>query len=252
MRHLRIVLVITATVMAGCRSAGKNSSSQTTQLSTSNACDPKGLIADLSPGGLFAAKRLVYNQQRVDKDWLHPLMIEKVSPNTMGLFHNYLPDQTQTKKMEKTTDGLATLVEETSSMKFIPGSLLEDVIKFNGSNEQLNVFKINGDDLVRAKKISFDVPSKAATIVVINGQTPSLTSALVDGDVTPNNILFIFPDASTFRVQGGRFFGSVVAPKAAVYVESDFTGSIFASEISMREPMQHSFYTGCLARDSDK
>jgi choice-of-anchor A domain-containing protein len=170
----------------------------------------------------------------------------------MGLFHNYLPDQTQTKRMKKTADALATLVKETSSMKFNPGALLDGVIKLNGSNEQLNVFKINGGDLVRAKKMSFEVPSKAATVVVITGQTPSLTSALMDGDVTPNNILFVFPDAATFRVQGGRFLGTVVAPKAAVYMESDFMGSIFASEISMREPMKHSFYTGCLASASDK
>ena len=246
MKHLSIALVVAATIMAGCRTAAENSSSQLQQVSTNDACDPKGLIAALGPGGLFAAKRLVYNQQRVDKDWLHPLMMEKTSPDTLGLFHNYLPDQTQTKKMKKTTDALTALVKETTSMKFIAGALLEGLIKLKGLSQQLNVFKINGDDLVRTKKLSFEVPSNAATIVVINGQTPALASAVVDGEVKPNNILFILPEAATFRVQSGRFFGSVVAPKAAVYVEGDFTGSIFAGEISMREPMKHSFYTGCL------
>lgn len=246
MKSVGIFLVLTVTLAAGCRTAGENPSSQVQQLSASDACDPKGLLVALSPGGLFAAKRLVYNQQRVDKAWLHPLMIEKTSSDTLGLFHNYLPDQTQTKKMKKTTDALTALVKETTSMKFVPGSLVDGVIKLKGLSQQLNVFKINGEDLVRTKKLSFDVPSKAATIVVINGQTPALTSTVVEGDVKPNNILFVLPEAATFRVQGGRFFGSVVAPKAAVYVESEFTGSIFASEISMREPMKESFYTGCL------
>lgn len=241
MKHWCMVLAFVATVTAGCRTASDNSNSQIQQVHTNDACDPKGLLVPLSPGGLFASKRVVYNQPRVEKDWIHPLMIEKTSSDTLGLFHNYLPDQTQTKKIKKTTDALTAILKETASMKFIPGALAEGVIKLKGSNQQLNVFKINGDDLIRTKKISFELPAKAATLVVISGQTPSLTSAVIEGDVKADHVLFVLPEASTFRVQGGSFLGTVVAPKAAVHVEGNFTGSIFASEISMREPMKRAF-----------
>jgi choice-of-anchor A domain-containing protein len=86
----------------------------------------------------------------------------------------------------------------------------------------------------------------AGVIVVMAGQTPSLSSIQVEGVMKPENLLYIAPDAATFRVQGGNFGGTIIAPKASVFMESNFIGSIFAKEVTVRDPMKPAFYQGCV------
>jgi choice-of-anchor A domain-containing protein len=65
--------------------------------------------------------------------------------------------------------------------------------------------------------------------------------------MSPENILYVAPEAATFRLQTGSFGGTLIAPKASVFMEAAFTGSIFAKEVTVRDPMKMAFYKGCVS-----
>jgi choice-of-anchor A domain-containing protein len=246
-RTFRLLTSIVLILASGCRTVGDGASSgELKQVSETSVCDPKNILAELSPGGLYATKRVLYNQPGVEKEWIHPVMIEKSSSGNFGLFHNFIPDTTQSKKIKKINAALAALTKQVSAINAVESKVSGDVVKLKGGSDRLNVFKVDGQVLLGAKEIEFDVSSKASNIVILAGQTPALNSVSIVGDVSPEKLLFVLPNAGTFRVQGEKFFGTVIAPDTAVFMESSFTGSIYAGEVSVREPMNRSFYTGCL------
>lgn len=245
MRHLILILCMNTAFFTACRTPGHKGSGRLKQTAAAS-CDPKGLLAELAPGGLFATKRVLYNQPRVEKEWIHPVMVEKQSPNNLGLFHSFVPDDSQAKKIKKITGTLTTLTKDTMATPNTAVKITADAAELSGTDSRVNVFKIDGEALLKVKALKFKVPSKSSSIVILTGQTPALKSVLISGDVSPDKVLFVLPEAGTFRVQGEKFLGTIVAPDTAVFMESGFTGSIYAGEISVREPMARSFYSGCI------
>jgi choice-of-anchor A domain-containing protein len=211
-----------------------------------SACDPKGILTELMPGGLFGSVRVLYNQPNVVNEWLHPVMIKKVGGDSLGLFQTFIPDPKQAIKVKKINSALATLAKDFGAAKAIDGRLERDAIEFKGASSRLNVFRFDSADLIERKTLKFSVPSTSGVIVVMAGQTPSLSSIQVEGVMKPESLLYVAPDAATFRVQSGSFDGTIIAPKAAVFMEADFTGSIFGKEVTVRDPMKVAFYQGCV------
>jgi choice-of-anchor A domain-containing protein len=248
MKNIILVLSVMLVTIIGCRTPSARPGGDLKQ-AQGLSCDPKGLLTDLSPGGLFATKRVLYNQPRVEKDWIHPLMTEKSEPTNLGLFHNFIPKDSESKKIKKMTSALAALTKDVLATKSNAPKVVGETAVFVGANELFNVFKIDVEALLRIKKIKFDVPGKASTILIVTGSTPAFKSVTISGDVSPDKLLFVLPDAGTFRVQGEKFSGTVIAPETAVFMESSFNGSIYAGEISVREPMTRSFYSGCLTSE---
>jgi len=245
-RNFIVSSTLILAVFSACRTPGERSSAALKQSQNASACDPKGVLAELNPGGLFATKRVLYNQPRVEKDWIHPAMTEKSSAGNLGLFHNFVPDEQQAKKTKKIISALAILTKDLVSAKSGTTEISPDKAELTGKSDITNIFSIDSEALLRLKTIKFDVPSKSSNIVILKGSTPALRSVVIAGDVSSDKLLFVLPEAGTFRVQGEKFFGTVIAPDTAVFMESTFNGSIYAGEISVREPMTRSFYNGCL------
>jgi choice-of-anchor A domain-containing protein len=248
MKNVIFVSSLLLVMNSGCRTPSARTGGDLKQ-AQGLSCDPKGILTDLSPGGLFATKRVLYNQPRVEKDWIHPVMAEKSSPTDLGLFHNFIPKDAEAKKIKKMTSALEALTKDVLAAKSIAAKMVDDSAELKGTGELVNVFKIDAEAMLRVKKIKFDVPGKASAILIVTGSTPAFKSVTISGDVSPDKILFVLPDAGTFRVQGENFSGTVIAPDTAVFMESSFNGSIYAGEISVREPMTRSFYSGCLTSE---
>jgi choice-of-anchor A domain-containing protein len=246
MKNVIFVSSLLLVMTSGCRTPSARTGGDLKQ-TQGLSCDPKGILTDLSPGGLFATKRVLYNQPRVEKDWIHPVMAEKADPTNLGLFHNFIPKDSESKKIKKMTTALTALTKDVLAAKSTTAKVAADTAELVGTNELVNVFKIDGEALLRTKKIKFDVPKKASAILIVTGSTPAFKSVTISGDVSPDKLLFVLPDAGTFRVQGEKFSGTIIAPETAVFMESNFNGSIYAGEISVREPMTRSFYSGCLS-----
>jgi len=246
MKNVIFLLSLLFVTTSGCRTSSARTGGDLKQ-AQGLSCDPKGILTDLSPGGLFATKRVLYNQLRVEKDWIHPVMAEKSSPTNLGLFHNFIPKDTEAKKIKKMTSVLAALTKDLLAAKSIDAKMEDDTAELKGTSDLVNVFKIDAEALQSVKKIKFDVPGKASTILIVTGSTPAFKSVTFSGDVSPDKLLFVLPDAGTFRVQGEKLSGTIIAPETAVFMESSFNGSIYAGEISVREPMTRSFYSGCIS-----
>ncbi len=233
--------------LVSCRTASDRVTADIKQVEETSACDPKGILTDLMPGGLFAATRVLYNQPNVANEWLHPVMIKKAGGDSLGLFQSFIPDPKQAVKVKKINSALATLAKDFGAAKAIDGRLERDAIEFKGTSDRLNVFKVDSADLSQRKVFKFVTSPTSHSIVVITGQTPFMSSIQIGGTVKPKSLLYVAPDAATFRVQGGSFGGTIIAPKASVFMEADFTGSIFGKEVTVRDPMKSVFYQGCLA-----
>ena len=241
--------LLASIVLAGlvsCRTASDRVTTDIKQVEEASACDPKGILNDLMPGGLFGATRVLYNQPNVANEWLHPVMIKKAGGDSLGLFQSFIPDPKQAIKVKKINSALALIAKDFGAAKVLDVNLTRDKIEFKGTNSRLNVFRLDSADLIERKIFKFSVPSKAGVIVVMIGQTPSLSSVQTEGDMKPESLLYVAPDAATFRVQGGSFSGTIIAPKASVFMEADLTGSIFAKEVTVRDPMKVAFYQGCV------
>jgi choice-of-anchor A domain-containing protein len=241
---LLVVMVLSS--LTACRTAGDRVTADIKEAEETSACDPKGILKDLMPGGLFGSTRVLYNQPNVSNEWLHPVMTKKVGGDSLGLFQTFIPDPKQAARVKKINGSLAMMAKDFGAATVLDVTLTGDAIEFKGTNSRLNVFKVDANNLSQRKIFRFVVPTKANVVVVMAGQTPSLSSIQVEGVVKPETLLYVAPDAATFRVQGGSFGGTIVAPKAAVYMEADFTGSIFGKEVTVRDPMKVAFYQGCV------
>jgi choice-of-anchor A domain-containing protein len=246
MKTYSLLAAVILASLASCRTASDRVSTDIKQVEEMSACDPKGILNDLMPGGLFGATRVLYNQPNVANEWLHPVMIKKAGGDSLGLFQSFIPDPKQAIKVKKINSALATLAKDFGAAKAIDGRLERDAIEFKGTSDRLNVFKVDSADLSQRKVLKFAVSPKANSILVITGQTPSMSAIQIDGAFKPESLLYVAPEAATFRIQGGNFIGTIIAPKAAVFMEADFTGSIFGKEVTVRDPMKVAFYQGCV------
>lgn len=246
MKSYSLLLAVALSNLTSCRTASDRVTTDIKQAEEPSACDPKGILNDLMPGGLFGVTRVLYNQPNVANEWLHPVMIKKAGGDSLGLFQSFIPDPKQAIKVKKINSALAMLTKDFGAAKAIDGRLDRDAIEFKGTSDRLNVFKVDSADLSQRKVLKFTVSPKANSILVITGQTPSMSSIQIDGAFKPESLLYVAPEAATFRVQGGNFGGTIIAPKAAVFMEADFTGSIFGKEVTVRDPMKVAFYQGCV------
>ena len=88
MKTIFVVLCFFASMMSSCRTTSARSKSY---VKSSPDCDPRNLLSELHPGGLFASTRIIYNQVHVQPGVIHPDMTEQDASGSLGLYHTYVP-----------------------------------------------------------------------------------------------------------------------------------------------------------------
>jgi choice-of-anchor A domain-containing protein len=90
-------------------------------------------------------------------------------------------------------------------------------IELNGSDSNLNVFDLNGSDLLAANSFNITAPTGSTMLVNISGEVSGMTNMGFDlTGVENTNILYNFYEATDLKFEGIGIQGSVLAPLAAV------------------------------------
>lgn len=206
-------------------------------------CDPKGFLSELHPGGLFASKRLVYNQVQVQRGVIHPDMTEIEETGSMGLFHTYGAVREAASVVKAMQDiqnqALQAIYRE-------PRMIDSQSVAFEGVDPSLNVFSIDGAKVLKLTSLRIDVPSGSSVVIIIRGESPAFTSAKLSGTFSPEKLLFILPEAKYFQIRGDKFSGTVIAPQANVNVDVKFEGSVFGENVRSMYVTRPFMYAGCI------
>ena len=131
---------------------------------------------------------------------------------------------------------------ETSNMlgQAVPNGTLiitpnEDLV-LNGTDPDVNVFRVNNPDFYTSIKI--DVPLKSTAIINIMGTNPFLWQTQFNSfhDTTqnadPSLVLFNFPQARSITLKNGTIFGTLLAPLATTSISSSkITGGVITNNL---------------------
>ena len=240
MKTIFVVLCFFASMMSSCRTTSARSKSY---VKSSPDCDPRNLLSELHPGGLFASTRIIYNQVHVQPGVIHPDMTEQDASGSLGLYHTYVP----TSANLPVIDSLKEIQSQSLSVNVKEPKIIDSqTMSFEGAEKTLNVFGVDAMKLLKVVNMKIDVPSGSSAIIVVRGQTPAFTAMKVSGSVNAEKLLFILPDAVSFSVRGERFAGTVIATKANVNMDVRFEGSIFGGSVRSMLVNKPVMYSGCL------
>jgi len=106
-------------------------------------------------------------------------------------------------------------------------------VDFVGSNVYLDVFAIDSATLFATRQLRFAVPTRATVIVNVTGTSVTMLNAGMQlGSLTPNRLIWNFPQASTVSVTQAGFKGTMLAVNAAVTLSStSFDGQLIAGSL---------------------
>lgn len=112
-----------------------------------------------------------------------------------------------------------------------------------------NLFQIEASELSGTQALS--IQGSPSTFVLINvlGQSVELRNLTVSlsGGVTPNHVLFNYPQATTLSLAGVAFQGTLLAPLAAVSISSGMIqGQLVAASVTGNGNFDMNPYVGCL------
>jgi len=116
-------------------------------------------------------------------------------------------------------------------------------VTFTGTDPEMNVFKINGDDLTGTTSYNFNVPAGSSVIVNVfptvapGGGFKSMTiaNAGMSGNVTPGNLLWNITwtqPPTSLTVSSVSWIGSILAPNSVLSLNNDHvTGTVVALRV---------------------
>ncbi len=115
------------------------------------------------------------------------------------------------------------------------------MIKFTGSDSELNVFSIPSTALSGVTVFQFNVPAGSAVIINVTGKTVSFlnagSSTSTGGSILTLNlqsVLWNFPDATMLTLQSAGILGSILAPKAATTITyGAIVGTVVAQSVNL-------------------
>ncbi|GEM_PF-1828970 len=106
-------------------------------------------------------------------------------------------------------------------------------IDLEGTDADLNVFELDGDDLSASLRLTIDVPAGSVALINVDGTSVSMDShsqVLYGADQT--DVLYNLHEASWLDIHSISVQGSVLAPMAEVtFVDGNFEGTLVALEV---------------------
>ncbi|MCB9694435.1 MAG: choice-of-anchor A family protein [Alphaproteobacteria bacterium] len=109
----------------------------------------------------------------------------------------------------------------------------EDRVVLSGSNPDFDLFVLDASDLDDAE-LSFDVPAGATVVVVVQGTTVAIDDLDLDlNGLSPADLLWVFPDATSVEVDDSELAGTILAPRAHVDLNgADLSGAVVSAGFS--------------------
>jgi choice-of-anchor A domain-containing protein len=140
------------------------------------------------------------------------------------------------------------------------------VLVLSGTDPDLNVVEITGDDLAGAGRIRIDAPLTSSFIVNVTGTSASFVggdtmlpdghtcgSGAVDLDDFCNQLIWNFPDTSALSVGGTAVQGSILAPHADLIASGSgqVNGTVIVAnfEITSCIELHPHYFNGCLCTE---
>ncbi|MFN7147379.1 MAG: choice-of-anchor A family protein, partial [Myxococcota bacterium] len=106
-------------------------------------------------------------------------------------------------------------------------------VTLTGTDPLLNVFEVSATRLQRGPRLTVDAPEGSTVLVRVRGR--SVTAAgvpMVLVGVVPEEVLLLFPGATSVNLTGSALAGTVVAPDATVDLDgAELTGAVLARAV---------------------
>jgi choice-of-anchor A domain-containing protein len=105
----------------------------------------------------------------------------------------------------------------------------------SGSSADVNVFDINASEFNGAVLFNIDAPAGSLAVVNIRGASATFGGhgQYFSGGINQNGVLYNFVDATSINASGFGFWGTVLAPNAAInFTNGSFDGGIYAQSLS--------------------
>jgi choice-of-anchor A domain-containing protein len=103
-----------------------------------------------------------------------------------------------------------------------------------GSHPRVNVFWVQAGQLTSTRYFSLSVPAGSVSVINVFGDDPTIANFANNySGADSEGVLFHFPDAWTITAYNYGFFGTVLAPFAAMSFNSgSFDGGIYAASLT--------------------
>jgi choice-of-anchor A domain-containing protein len=101
-------------------------------------------------------------------------------------------------------------------------------LNLTGTSDKLNVFNLS-DLEVKKGSLNITAPAGSTVLVNVSGKDVTMQNAEIslDGGVTSNYVLFNFYEATSLTVTSYEFWGSILAPNAAINLTNgQFNGTL--------------------------
>lgn len=133
-------------------------------------------------------------------------------------------------------------------------------IVLDGTDEQLNVFEVNGSDLASMCQLEINIPTGSTALVNITGTNVTFPGAgfFLNGQSTPSShgsaviddiakVIYNLPDATSVTIPWGGISGAMLAPKAHVSFNSGVIwGTMISGSFEGQGQINHVPFEGCV------
>ncbi|HEV8631119.1 MAG TPA: choice-of-anchor A family protein, partial [Thermoanaerobaculia bacterium] len=121
-------------------------------------------------------------------------------------------------------------------------------IELTGSNATLNVFSVAGTDLTNASGITITAPAGSSVLINVTGTAIVVQNFTFSmSGVTRGEVMFNFPQATSFIAQNLTIQGSLLAPRAVVQLNNgEIRGTLVARTLQGNGQTSHGPFNGCL------
>ncbi len=118
-------------------------------------------------------------------------------------------------------------------------------IVLTGSNPDLNIFEVNGDDLSSATGLTINAPEGSTVLVNISGENISWSGDNDLVNVNQTMVLYNFYEADTLTLSGIAVKGSILAPFAFVdFVSGQLNGNLIVHGLTGQGQINYSYFQG--------
>jgi choice-of-anchor A domain-containing protein len=141
-------------------------------------------------------------------------------PHTQGASPiNYAQTVSTLNTLSSGWGGLTTTTGATAGLVY-------STYTFAGTGAGLNVFNVSASDLAGNSNFKLSIPSGASALINVTGTSLTLNNGGREG-FGGGNVIWNFVDATSLTLNNQ--VGTVLAPKAALTVNSSLTGQVFAA-----------------------
>ncbi len=137
-------------------------------------------------------------------------------------------------------NNLANLESNVDTVFFQYGKLT-----LEGNNPLTNVFHIDGETFNSTNDYEIAAPNGSTVIVIVDGDSLFFGGGYNVYGTSPNNVLFVFKDATKLKIEGIAIYGSILAPYADVnFVSGSLYGQLIAKSLVGEGHMANELFVG--------